>query len=133
MNQSINFCELDLYMIPSNRLNFGQASFNGLYSRYKQNAKRRNIDFELTKEEFRIITQGNCHYCGIEPRTEYTCDKSVFGYYTYNGVDRINSCLGYINSNVVSCCKNCNYAKRNLNYDDFIKWVKRIYEYNFLR
>src|SRR5271166_3718157 len=45
----------------------GQSGFNALYNRYKNGAKKRNLAFQLDKNEFKILTQGHCYYCGIPP------------------------------------------------------------------
>ena len=42
----------------------GEASFNYLYQQYLGSANRRNISFQLSREEFRDIVTKPCHYCG---------------------------------------------------------------------
>jgi hypothetical protein len=112
------------------RLPKGESGFNTLFSRYKYNAKVRNIYFDESiefKEEFRRLTKENCHYCNIEPkqlvisrRKQSTEEGIEHGKYIYNGIDRINNSIGYIISNVVSCCGTCNYAKSNFfTYEEF--------------
>lgn len=109
-----------------------RASFNDLYYKYKESAKHRNLEFSISKEEFENITQQKCHYCGINPlQIRVDRHKKLNGDYIHNGVDRIDSSMGYIQDNVVACCKICNYAKRNMSKEDFMVWVKRIYEYNY--
>jgi hypothetical protein len=41
-------------------------------------------------------------------------------------VDRIDSGKNYTNDNIVSCCKVCNQAKRDMSISEFYSWVKRI-------
>ena len=48
-----------------------------------------------------------------------------------NGIDRIDSNIGYTKENSVSCCKFCNTAKSTMSRDEFLKWIKKVYEYNF--
>lgn len=48
-----------------------------------------------------------------------------------NGIDRIDSNIGYTKENSVSCCKFCNFAKHTMSESDFYKWIRRVYEYNF--
>lgn len=103
----------------------GEASFNAIYNQYKNGAKKKAIIFNLTKNEFRNIINKECYYCGIDPSNE---KKTTSGdTYIYNGVDRIDSNNGYILNNVVSCCKDCNYAKNILSKEDFYSLIKRIY------
>ena len=39
-------------------------------------------------------------------------------------LDRINNKYGYTLENVISCCKFCNYAKRNSSKDEYVKRCK---------
>jgi 5-methylcytosine-specific restriction endonuclease McrA len=108
------------------RLEYSKATFNILYSAYKNAAKSRNIKFELNKDEFKKITQGNCFYCGIKPE-QIIKSKNNNGNYIYNGIDRVNSSKGYILNNVVACCGKCNKAKSSTSLDEFLKWIDRVY------
>lgn len=104
------------------------SSFNALYSLYSSKAKQRGIEFLLTHEEFHQLTSGNCFYCGIEPtkiKTHVKYDNS----YIYNGVDRVDNLRGYEFNNCVSCCSNCNYAKKQMTLDEFKSWLTRVYLY----
>lgn len=119
-----------------NSLPQGQAAFNDLYSRYKYRAKKvKNIDFFLTKEEFRNITTSNCYYCGIQPKAAFnkattkTRPNLYNGSYIHNSIDRIDSSKGYTLDNSVSACYMCNYAKRDLPIKEFEKWIKILVKY----
>ena len=48
--------------------------------------------------------------------------------YIYNGIDRIDSDKGYKIGNVVSCCKQCNYAKGKQSQPNFIEWIKSCFD-----
>jgi len=96
----------------------GLGNFNKLYNSYKNNSKRRNLNFELDVEEFRELTKKNCFYCNIEPSTRYN-SKNMNGEYIYNGIDRINNDIGYTLENCVPCCGICNLMKRNLSLEEF--------------
>ena len=108
------------------------TSFNLLYSSYIKGAKRRSLEFKLSKEIFREFTKQNCFYCGSPPNTTMR-PNSAGGGYIYNGIDRKDSNIGYIIENCVSCCKTCNYAKLKMTDDDFINHVKKIYEYQLTK
>lgn len=112
-----------------NKLKKGQASFNALLSSYKKGAKRRNLDFNLTKEQFKKLTQQNCYYCGIIPNRK-TKVKNANGDYIYNGVDRKNNKESYTLKNSVSCCRTCNLAKHSMSINEFFNWLNRIHNYN---
>lgn len=114
--------------IPHNRLNPGEASFNALLASYKRNAKKRNREFLITKEQFKLLTSSNCHYCGAKPSRKYAASHS-FGFYLYNGIDRRDNSIGYTKGNCVTCCGFCNKLKSNLltqdEMRDIIKLLKK--------
>lgn len=108
-----------------NKLDYGQSSFNLLITSYKFRAKYSDIKFELTDAEFEQLTEGNCYYCGIEPKQVIT-GKKLNGQYVYNGVDRVDSNIGYNHSNCVSACGDCNKAKLDNSFSDFLDWAERL-------
>jgi len=110
------------------RLGFGESAFNRVYDTYKRRALQKNRSFELSKEEFKNLTSKNCYYCGIEPQQIAVSAKRGYGNYIYNGIDRVNSEVGYEDGNVVPCCGQCNVAKNNYSQMDFYKWITRVYK-----
>jgi len=113
---------------PNNRmrLDYGIASMRRMINNYKSNAKRRGIEYKLTEEQFKEITQRDCYYCGAKPNNAYH-QKWQNGTYVYNGIDRIDNTKGYTIDNVVPCCKDCNAAKGKLTLQEFKDLIKRIY------
>ena len=96
-----------------------------IYSSYRSSARSREINFDLNIVEFEKLISCNCEYCGAPPSNKHTDKYGVILY--YNGVDRINSKLGYAIDNVVSCCNICNKSKRNLNKSEFYEHINNIY------
>lgn len=92
------------------RLAPGEAAKNTLFSRYRRDAERRNLVFQLDLEYFSEITIANCYYCGAKPSSEHGADENN-GKYVYNGVDRVDNTIGYVPGNCVACCKSCNALK----------------------
>lgn len=92
----------------------------GRYVFLKSEAKRRNHIVTITFEEYCEICKRNCHYCGIKVE---------------NGpaLDRIDSSRGYEKDNVVLSCKRCNCAKNDMTVSEFKEWLRRIYEFSFLK
>ena len=113
-----------LKMLP-----FSQKPQNDLYGAYLGRARRLNLPFELTKQEFLELTKQNCHYCDAPPANIKRDSRYPHNYYIYNGIDRIDSSKGYVKNNIVTCCETCNKAKRHLPINVFLDWVKRIYEH----
>jgi len=107
----------------------GEAAKNYVLSRYKTAAKARKLKWDIDKELFFSLIQERCHYCGRVPsqvlpvhlRKRATCEN-----FQYTGVDRMNNSQGYISSNVVSCCTECNRLKRELPYTTFIDYLDRV-------
>lgn len=93
---------------------------NRLYKDYVRNAKTRNLVFEITKEEFKQITNKSCAYCGEEANP-------------INGIDRIDSSLGYIKTNIISCCTKCNTMKHDYKLTEFLEHITKIYNFNSCR
>lgn len=107
----------------------GYASFYSYFYSYLKGAKNRNLEFNLSQDEFKNITQMNCYYCNKEPDHKHfnkKHQKNILPYIS-NGIDRINSDLGYIKDNIVACCLNCNIAKMGLTQIQFYDMINRIY------
>lgn len=98
---------------------------NSLYNRYRGAARSRKKNFELSFDEFKEIVLSNCHYCGNPPSMKTVYRKTEF--VLYNGIDRIDSKLGYTKDNTVPCCEYCNKAKFTMSKEDFRDWVERVY------
>lgn len=103
----------------------GIAPLNYVYRYYKQGAKRRKLDFFLTKDEFERLILSSCHYCGSPPSMEFK-QWAYRALYKYNGIDRIDSSVGYNLKNSVSCCKKCNVSKSILSYENFLKKLETL-------
>jgi hypothetical protein len=83
-----------------------------MYHTYQASAAKKNRDFNLSINDFEILAQGNCNYCGVEPIKEYkVCYSKTGETYKCNGIDRVDSSKGYTLENCVSCCTKCNIAK----------------------
>lgn len=107
----------------------GEASKNAVYNKYIKSAKQRKILFLLKYDECIEFFENKCWYCGKEPSNCYQ-EKNCYGEYRYNGIDRLNPNVGYTKENCVSCCWECNKRKGNSTYEDFTKWIERIYNYH---
>lgn len=112
-------------------LPFGASAFNIVFNRYKSDAKRRALSFNLNREEFLQLTQKNCYYCGQEPFA-LAMTKTSNGYFKYNGIDRKDSSMGYTIDNCVPCCKFCNVMKMDYPLEEFKQQIARIYNFFIL-
>lgn len=115
-----------------NRKAPGFGALTELLNSYKFGAKTRNLDFNLTREEFKSLTDQCCYYCGSKPKPRIRKRRGkVIEHETFNcnGVDRKDSNLGYFLKNCLPCCTTCNIAKNDLTFEEFEAWLKQIGEY----
>lgn len=79
---------------------------------YKTRAKRKNLDFTLTEDDFVQIVTSPCLYCGTSAASETRrVHKNNIPMLT---VDRVDSSKGYVKGNCVPACKTCNIMKLSL-------------------
>lgn len=90
-----------------------RTSLNYKFISYKNGAKRRGLEWQLTKEDFEEYWNKNCFYCNNEISTI--------------GIDRIDSTKGYVKDNIKPCCSLCNTIKLDLTYNEFIGQIIKIY------
>ena len=96
-----------------------KKNINQSFRSYTKEAKRRNIEFNLSKDNFFDIIKNNCYYCG-----EMNQEKK------FNGIDRMDSSVGYLLENCVSCCSLCNYLKNKTPIDIFMKRLQHMVSYS---
>ena len=97
---------------------------NRVLNKYRVRARDADILFALEYEDVEKLVHEDCHYCGGSPAnilTRYPDDR-------YQGIDRVDSSKGYVNDNVVPCCKVCNYAKHTLSLEEWRDWINRLYK-----
>lgn len=87
-------------------------SFTHKYSQYKHGANRRGYSFDITLEQFAVLYNGTCSYCGSD----------VGG----AGIDRVDNTIGYTMDNIVVCCEKCNRLKMALDFEDWVSHMKKI-------
>ena len=110
------------------RLDKGQAAFNRMYTAYKTRSEQIGREFTLSEDQFRKITQQNCHYCGSKPANIGSKSRNMYGRYIHNGIDRVDNSKGYTLENSVACCNRCNKMKSNLSIEEFLVHIDRIYK-----
>ena len=87
-------------------------SLTSQYHEYKKRAKKKKMDFEISKEDSKLFYNTNCYYCGDD--------------FKGMGIDRIDNNKGYVLNNVVPCCSRCNFMKHVLNREEFFTHIKKI-------
>ena len=97
-----------------------------LFRSYKSGANKRNLKFELTEEQFIELINQNCYYCGNPPNNRFRNGIE----FNLNGIDRLDSLIGYTLDNCIPSCRICNNMKWEYPKDDFLNQVKLIIEHN---
>lgn len=112
---------------PTGRLPGNDGLWNQVYRKTKKNATVRDINWELTVEDVKRLGQQQCSYCASGGSNVV---KDPIGHGTrelrFNGIDRLDSNLGYTLNNVCACCKTCNLAKHIMGVNEFYQWVLRV-------
>ena len=107
-----------------------------VFREYIRNAANRDIPMNLKFEEFNELIGQNCYYCGAEPVVhESLIDRSNKSepMLKHNGIDRLDSSIGYEKDNCVPCCYICNRAKAQLGTKEFLAHIKKIYDYRIIK
>lgn len=87
------------------------------YAKYKSSVTRDGKEFVLSQEEYELLRKGKCTYCK-RPSTDTH----------HNGIDRINSEMGYTIENCIPCCHDCNISKGKMSPEAFVEQNKKIAE-----
>lgn len=112
------------------------------YSPVETSARRvwRNRYKEMIFEDFYILSQNNCYYCGEFPsNNQNSADHRSSqkmkdeGDFTYNGLDRLDNNKPHSKENCVACCKYCNFAKRERTVEEFKEWLTKTYNFLILK
>lgn len=98
------------------------------------NARHPSDDFLKNIKLFEYIITSPCFYCGKAPNVikedrgksgNLLSDCTII----HHGIDRIDPRLGYEFKNIVPCCKECNFSKKDLSSIEFIKRSKDICDF----
>lgn len=105
---------------PIRERNYKVESFQNkhvAWNHYVKGAKKRHLDFTLSKTLFESLLAEPCFYCGHHVPQQI------------NGIDRVDNNKGYIEGNVVSCCETCNLAKGSNHPQEFIDKLHAIHSF----
>ena len=85
------------------------------YASYRSRADKKELEFAITHDDYKSITQQECYLCGKKSTDTNT-----------NGIDRVDNAIGYTLENCKACCKECNHMKNQFALDIFVEKIERI-------
>lgn len=89
------------------------------FREYASGAAKRNIEFNITLDEFTACVTKPCYYCKAYKETEVL------------GIDRVDSFKGYSKENILPACETCNSMKKQLSMKEFASHIELLYK-NFV-
>lgn len=106
------------------------------FRNYRTGARNRNLSFNIDFKTFLRVTALPCYLCGREPyerkyaftRRRYSQGVDADVSAVFNGIDRLNSELGYEDFNIAACCTMCNRMKSDFSFEAFKEKVFEIYK-----
>ena len=96
-----------------------------LISKYRCDAKKRQLEWSLNNTQTRLLFQQPCWYCNAAPNTVFKRGHTTL---IYNGIDRIDNTQGYTADNTVTCCAACNKSKMTGTAQDYIRRCRQVAE-----
>jgi hypothetical protein len=103
-------CGNTIHRIKPNKM----AKSNAKFLSYQRHAKNRRLTWELGFPSFNSLIRMKCFYCNAPP-------------IDFNGIDRLDNCVGYTAYNSVPCCAACNWMKRDYTLEQFLDKIEDIY------
>jgi hypothetical protein len=83
---------------------------------HTQTTKKRNIEVNITEEDYNKLTRERCYLCGFQS------DKGI-------GLDRVDSeSKEYSLNTIKPCCGSCNMMKADISLDTVYTYMKKISE-----
>ena len=115
-----------------NKIEFMHSSKNRVLRTYKNAAKSRGYNWDLSNDDFDKLSKQKCFYCGKQPSNiaKSTCNNGDF---IYQGIDRLDNTKGYNINNCVPCCIKCNRAKDVDSFENHKEWIKNSYNTLFIK
>lgn len=108
------------------RISKNHSEVTAIILGYKRHAEDRGFKWSLSRDDVINLISKNCTYCSAPPSNKKKTKNSIGDGLSYSGIDRVDSNLDYTEFNTTPCCKVCNYAKSNMEIDEFRLWAIRI-------
>ena len=123
--QKCEACYSTMRKVEDNRVRDRNYSLERLlnperhFREYTVSAAKRNIEFNISVDEFTEVVTKPCYYCKKYDETQVL------------GIDRIDSFKGYVKGNILPACEICNTMKKQLTMKEFANHIALLYK-NFV-
>lgn len=121
---------------------YQSSTINDEYGRHVSSARNRSLK-PLRRADWEKVVFNPCCYCGktdtrnvarkpgYNPDRKQPMDRAEEDRYSVsmNGVDRIDSSIGYDASNCSPCCRMCNNMKLDHSVVAFLSHAEKIHQY----
>ncbi len=128
---NLKWCRQTSCGCKKQKIVFGTQSIQRqFHNSMKISSQKRNRICDLSQEEAVKLAEQACFYCGEIASTlrhNARSKKGLYPAWVMNGIDRLDSKIGYTLGNVVSCCKECNRMKNDTSVPIFVAKIKRLY------
>lgn len=105
-----------------------EAALRSLFTSYQSKARQYKRSFRLSFDRFVALVSAPCAYCGCAPKREFTRPGGTHRVSVKcNGIDRVDSTLGYEEDNTVTACWTCNTAKNSMSLSEFKSWISLVF------
>jgi hypothetical protein len=107
----------------------GYAEISGTYfNRVKLAAKKRDLEFNITLPQIWNLFLKQQRRCALS-NVELFTDANSLNKEATASIDRIDSDKGYTSNNIQWVHKDLNRCKWDFSEEEFLGWVKKIYDY----
>jgi hypothetical protein len=112
--QFINICEHigtynDMFKGKCHPESFANYPKKRYINDYVNSSNKRKIEFALSNDDFNQLIEQKCYICDKQNDNDNN-----------NGIDRVDSSIGYIKDNCKGCCGTCNIMKKDYSLEYFI-------------
>lgn len=93
---------------------FRPEKVDDLLAQYKSSARARRDDWTISDDLARFLLRSACSYCEMPANPEL------------NGIERVDSMRGFVEGNVVTCCRFCVRAKGVFSATEYRWWLRNL-------
>lgn len=112
----------------------GSSGLSAVYTYYKNEAKRKGMEWALDRKFLHELVTDICYFCGSDPSKTVVGPRSRQSRYgedhskiVVNEIDRVDLQQGYVPGNCLTCCQTCKTIKKEMSLEEFCSWLEKTY------